>query len=474
VRGLLAVAVIALFLRVFLPVGRAAEPARPFPVRMVKLGGPLKDPSTAEHVAYCRKVGFNAIFVYSHAVGRWTKESARFGPVVDREFIRFARQCHADGIDLWVSLNPVADSGGHFVFSDPDGLRRILAFAGKLRRQAGITNFILSFDDQPVVLREFQDIVRYGRSSAPAHLDLARRVAAGLPEGLGLWLCAAAYCDAHLGDGTLPYAKALLEGLAVVPASVGVVWTGPRVLSPTITAASVAATRARLGGRRMLLYDNFPTNDDDSHDALALILGALRGREPGVRDQVAAYLACPMTELGGSRLSLATTAAFLADPEGYDPDAAMKREVDALVGNDRDLFQALHTQQLEWGGFIDARNYWPREALNAESAGKRLDDPAFVESFTWTADRYPGRMAELSKLSDLPFRDDLLRAMRRRLVVARALPLVREYDARKRAGRADADEVLVQLEAERRRTAPDPDASRVLDAFLRAAGVPTS
>jgi hypothetical protein len=32
----------------------------------------------------------------------------------------------------------------------------------------------------------------------------------------------------------------------------------------------------------MFLYDNFPTNDDEPRDALALILGALRGREPGV------------------------------------------------------------------------------------------------------------------------------------------------------------------------------------------------
>ena len=457
-----------------MPGGRTAEPARPFPVRMVKLGGPLKEPSTAAHIAYCRKLGFNAVFAYSYAAGRWTKESARFGPAVDREFIRFARQCRADGIDVWVSLNPVADSWGKFVFSDPDGVRRILAFAGKLREQAGVTGFILSFDDQPVELREFRDIVRYGPSSAPAHLDLVRRVAAGLPEGLNLWLCAAAYCDAHLGEGTLPYAKALLEGLPEVPASVGVVWTGPRVLSPTITAASLAAARARLGGRRMLLYDNFPTNEDDPHDALALILGALRGREPGIRDQVAAYLACPMTELGGSRLSLATTAAFLADPEGYDPDAAMKHAVEAMAGSDPDVLQALETQQLEWGGFIDGRNYWPRDALNAQAAGKRLDDPAFVESFTWTADRYSGRMATLSKLSDLPFRDDLLRVMRRRWVVARALPLVREYDARKRAGRADAAEALAQIQAERRSFAAYPDASRVLDLFLRSAGVPTS
>jgi hypothetical protein len=100
----------------------------------------------------------------------------------------------------------------------------------------------------------------------------------------------------------------------------------------------------------------------------------------------------------------------------------MKREVEAMAGSDRDLFQALHTQQLEWAASSTAATTGRVRRSTPRAAGQRLDDPAFVESFTWTADRYPGRMATLSKLSDVVFRDDLLRVMRRRLVVARALP----------------------------------------------------
>jgi hypothetical protein len=51
---------------------------------------------------------------------------------------------------------------------------------------------------------------------------------------------------------------------------------------------------------------------------------------------------------------------------------------------------------------------------------------------------------------------------------------VREYNARRRAGRADAADALALLQAERRAVASDPDASRVLDLFLRASGVPIS
>jgi beta-N-acetylglucosaminidase len=451
-----------------------AQQPRPFAVRMVELGGPLGDPATEAHVAHSRKLGFNAVFVGSGVAGRWAPESGRRAPSVDRAFARFARSCRERGMDVWVALNPVADTDGRFAFSDPEGARRIAAFVKKLHAETGIAGLVLSFEDQPVELHEFQDIVRFGRNAAPAHLDLMRRLAAGVPPGLGLWLHASTYCDAHLADGTRPYAKAYLEGLATLPPTVGVVWTGPRVICPSITGEALVATRTRLGGRRILLQDNFPANFDEENDALALILGGLRGRDAGVRDAVAAYLAVPMTELGGSRLALATTAAYLADPEGYDPDAAVKHEVESLAGGDPEIRRALDTQQLEWGGFIDGLNYWPRAGLNAPKAGRQLDDPGFVESFTWTADRYPGRIAVLARLADPVFRDDLLRAMRRRLVVARALPLVREYDARKRAGRADASDALAQIHAERRLAASDHDAARILDLFLRAAGVPVS
>jgi hypothetical protein len=65
--------------------------------------------------------------------------------------------------------------------------------------------------------------------------------------------------------------------------------------------------------------------------------------------------------------------------------------------------------------------------------------------------------------------------MLRRLVVAQAMPLVVEFGARKRAGRADAREVLARIEEQRRSlAASSPDAARILDLFLRAADVPLS
>jgi len=170
-----------------------------------------------------------------------------------------------------------------------------------------------------------------------------------------------------------------------------------------------------------------------------------------------------------------TVAEWLKDPAGYDPDVAVQHAMTRIAGAaaaDPESWAALKTQQLEWGGFVGERNYWPRDALNPAATASRLDDPAFVESFTWTVDRYPARMEALSRLSDARFRDDLLTAMRRRLAIGRAIPPTIEYLVRVRAGRADAAAAKAQLEAERASWAATPDAGRVLDLFLRAAGVP--
>lgn len=456
------------------PAARAdgGAPQAGFAVRMVKLAGDPADPATRAHVRFCRELGFNALWVYSAEAGRWTKDAAPRGPRLDPDFLRLARECRRSGMEIWVSINPVADTRERFIFTDPDGERRLLAFARMLRRRAGVRRIVLSFDDQPTELRELSDIFRYGLSAAPAHLDLARRVALSLPANVALWLCASAYCDSHLGDGKGPYANAFLRGLPSIPREIGIVWTGPRVLSPSITRADLEATRARLGGRELLLYDNFPVNDYDEKDALGLFLAALRGRDPGIRDVVAAYLACPLRPPAASHLTLRTSADFLRSPSDYDPDASVARAIARLAGTDRPAATALETQQIEWGRPIDSGLDGVRNMMTAELAGKSLHDPALVDSFTWTVERYPGRMAALANLSDTAFRDDVLEAMRRRLAVARAMPLTIEYLARRRAGRADAAEVLARIDDERRSWESDADARRVLEVFLSHANVP--
>ena len=455
---------------------RAADPAprhdAGFAVRMVELGGDPGEADTRAHLRFCRELGFNAVWVRSGDAGVWTKDAAPTGPRLSPSFLSLTRWCRRHGMDVWVSLEPATDAGERFFFTDDDGERRLLQFGALLRQQAEVRQVALSFANMPMQLRELSDIFRYGANAAEAQLDLARRFVAAMPADVATWLRASAVADAELGDGTSPYATSFVKGLGSLPPGVGIVWAGPKRRSPAITRAGLEASRARLGNRPLLLDDHFPANGNNDGDAMALILGALRGREPGIREVVAGYLVRPETPLAGSRLSLITIARFLRDPERYDPDIAAAAAVTRLAGPRHDAQTALTTQQLEWGGVIDGRNDWPRDELNPAVTARRLNDPAFVDSFTWTVARYPGRMADLAHVADRRFRADLLRTMRYRLAIARVVPLAIDYVARVQADRPDAADVLARIDAERQSWARSPDVRRVLELFLSAASIP--
>jgi hypothetical protein len=444
-----------------------ADPTEPFPVRMVKLQGDPAAPATRAHLEHSRSLGFNAIWVYGHQAGEWTTGDIRLRP----EFLDVADWCSRNGIRIFVSVNPVAATRGKFLFHEKGGEKRIARFIRLLRRKAGVHDFVLSFDDMPTRLTDLNDVLRYGASSAPAHMDLTTRLFRRIKKSDTFWLTAAAYCDAHLGDGTGLYSRPFLNGLAGLDRSIGLVWTGPTVLSHSITADDIRNSRTRLGGRKILLYDNYPVNDDGRRLSLGLILGPLRNRSADLADQVAAYLACPMNQMGASRLPLRTVADYLQDPGGYDPDRSWQAAIADLAGNDPAALDALKTQSMEWGGWIDGRNYHHVDDSSIFTAVRELAQPAYVARWGYTLKRYPDRIAALSNLTDTWFRDDLLLAMKRRLVVARAIPLIVEYRARKAAGRADADDLVRAILDLRDRT-PERPVRLLLERFLDEAGVP--
>ncbi len=110
----------------------------------------------------------------------------------------------------------------------------------------------------------------------------------------------------YVGTRPSPYLAELAAGL---PLEVAVGWTGRAVVNDTITVADAAARSAALGGRPPLVWDNYPVNDGVMADRL--FIGPLRGREPGLPEACAGYLANPMVQALASRLPLASIAAWL-------------------------------------------------------------------------------------------------------------------------------------------------------------------
>lgn len=122
-----------------------------------------------------------------------------------------------------------------------------------------------------------------------------------------------------------PYKTALREKL---DPSVVVEWTGAGVIAPTITTAQVTEAR-EVFGHPILIWDNYPVND---YVTSRLLLGPYTGREPGVASTATGVTANPMVQGEASKLALFTSAAYLWNPESYDPRAAFLASVQDLAG----------------------------------------------------------------------------------------------------------------------------------------------
>ena len=133
----------------------------------------------------------------------------------------------------------------------------------------------------------------------------------------------------YVGTRPSAYLRTLATGL---PDDVDVFWTGPTVCSPTITATDARAWRDAIGGRPLLLWDNYPVNDAVMQRELHL--GPYRGRDNDLTDAIDGVLCNPMLQARASLVALATAAEYLEDPVAYRESDAWERAI-ADVGGSR-------------------------------------------------------------------------------------------------------------------------------------------
>lgn len=453
--------------------GPHADDATPdvFPVRAIKVPGPLTDPAVMAHIDFALDIGFNALWIPSGAAGRWVATDPADDPELFPEFLDLSERCARRGVRVYLVVEPVHDTQGSIALSDPATAKRLTRFIRLARRQAGVHDFVISFHGAGLRLTELSDLLAHGRIAAAAHVALTARLARKLGARDRVWFAPTIYSDEHLDDSLLQYSDALLGAIAGLDPRVGVVWSGPRAVSPSITASDVSATRSRLGGRPLMLDDRYPANGSGERLPLALILGPLRQRDPALSGEIAAYVSTPMRELGASRLAMLTIAAFLTDPEGYDADDRWLEAMKRLAGDDPAALRALRTQAAEWGGWVGSANYHTAFEENPQTAAQSLRDPAAVASWAWPARTYPERMASLEAVGDARFRDDLLLTMDRRLAVARAVPVARKILSVPGLPEDGDDPLLNQIQSQRSSLAGRPEVLLALDRFLYHAGL---
>lgn len=212
--------------------------------------------------------------------------------------------CQAATVRLSVVMSPGLDWTG-----DND----IPALVAKLQSLAaiGIDSLGVAFDDVP----------RGGEELGRSHGRAVAAVAEALP-GTRIATCPVDYAARTATSYLRGFTAELPEGLELF-------WTGPAIVSPTITAGDVTTLREALGGRPLVLADNIPVNDGAM--AGVLHLGPFPARDPLLPKLTGGLLLNLMPMPLASRIGVAAGLRWWQDPKG-DREQQWREVVDATPG----------------------------------------------------------------------------------------------------------------------------------------------
>ena len=249
---------------------------------------------------------------------------------------------HVPTVRLSVVLSPGLDWAGE------DDIPTLVAKLTTLA-DVGIDSLGIAFDDVP---RGGEDLGRsHGRAVAAA--------VAALP-GVRISACPVDYA--------VRTATSYLRGFsAELPTEVDLFWTGPAIVSPTITAADVTKLSAELGGRRLVLADNVPVNDGAMSGVLHL--GPYPVRDPQIPELTGGLLLNLMPMPLASRVGVAAGLHWWADPHG-DREAQWRDVVEEIPGL-LPLARSCRSWLTDPGPDVELRS-WAIAALGGED--RRLED----------------------------------------------------------------------------------------------------
>jgi hyaluronoglucosaminidase len=242
---------------------------------------------------------------------------------------RLIRHAQKYGIDFVYGFHP----GKGLCFSAEQPVRTLLAKAQRFY-DAGVRLFAVQFDDIPSRLEHKTDQKTFKNSLARAQGTWLAKLLSRQPaswKNVEWWICPSYYTPdpllAQIFGAFEPY---FLETLAEsLPPSVACFWTGPSVVSATLTLSHVREIAKRVR-HRLVIWDNYPVNDLSMSDELHI--GPLRGRDPLLPQAVHGYLNNPLLQWELGLIPLACCFNYAASPASYNPESSWKKIIEERFG----------------------------------------------------------------------------------------------------------------------------------------------
>uniref|UniRef100_A0A8B9PQ32 protein O-GlcNAcase n=1 Tax=Apteryx owenii TaxID=8824 RepID=A0A8B9PQ32_APTOW len=236
------------------------------------------------------------------------------------------------------------EHGVEFIFAISAGQDMVFSSGGdrlllqqKLRQvaAAGCRSFALLFDDvDPRMCRADRDVFA---SLAQAQASVANEMYRELGQPSVFLFCPTEYCSSLCSPSPSQSCYLLTLGQELLP-GIGIIWTGPKVVSQELSAMLLEEVEGILQ-RCPIIWDNLYAND---YDCRRVFLGPYTGRAPGLVARLRGLLLNPNCELQANFIPIHTlgswfrselgrmeTAAALGDRPGpgegsYDPQEALE------------------------------------------------------------------------------------------------------------------------------------------------------
>ena len=189
--------------------------------------------------------------------------------------------------------------------------------------EAALATKLLSFRDlgARVLGVAWDDVPRGGADLGAAHGRAVAAAMAACGEGVDWITCPTDYSGLGVTDYLRAYADAL-------PSTAEIMWTGPGIVSPHVSADDIRTFSTALG-RKVLFAENFPVNDGAMSGVLHL--GPYPSRDPGLVDHATGVFCNPMSLALASRIGLGVAARWWRDPTG-DRERHWREAVEEVPG----------------------------------------------------------------------------------------------------------------------------------------------